>query len=266
MDDELPDCLYDRAMSATSPLSVVRGLFTQPLRTAAAATAGGELEVLSRTALDALYTRGYCVLDAALSPALAHCAGAEALAKERQQDGGFADAGLPGQDARVRDDRTVFLHPERGPVGSPLLVKSAALLAAVHRDIASVLRLRYGASRPELQLAVYRGSGARYERHRDGFPTGGGEEEELSFKLTGQGPMWRRVTAILYLNRPWTAANGGSLRLYRPCEPEAEGDQVEAWEDVAPEGGRLVVFMAGAVEHEVMPAFAERVALTAWFS
>ena len=45
-----------------------------------------------------------------------------------------------------------------------------------------------------------------------------------------------------------------------------DSDEEEEWEDVAPVGGRLVVFMAGAVEHEVRPAFAERVALTAWFS
>jgi hypothetical protein len=35
--------------------------------------------------------------------------------------------------------------------------------------------------------------GARYERHRDGFPHGPDD-------ACGEGPMWRRVTAILYLN------------------------------------------------------------------
>ena len=39
-----------------------------------------------------------------------------------------------------------------------------------------------------------------------------------------------------------------------------------AWRLQVPEGGRLVVFLAGVVEHEVMPAYAPRVALTAWFS
>ncbi len=36
--------------------------------------------------------------------------------------------------------------------------------------------------------------------------------------------------------------------------------------DVLPMAGRLVVFMSGAVEHEVMPTFQPRCALTAWFS
>jgi SM-20-related protein len=34
--------------------------------------------------------------------------------------------------------------------------------------------------------------------------------------------------------------------------------------DVAPLGGRLVLFLAGAVEHAVLPCSAERLALTAW--
>ena len=38
----------------------------------------------------------------------------------------------------------------------------------------------------------------------------------------------------------------------------------EAVVDVAPLGGRLVLFLAGAVEHAVLPCQAERVALTAW--
>ncbi len=34
--------------------------------------------------------------------------------------------------------------------------------------------------------------------------------------------------------------------------------------DVEPECGRLVVFQACAVEHEVLPAFLQRWAMTAW--
>ena len=38
----------------------------------------------------------------------------------------------------------------------------------------------------------------------------------------------------------------------------------EAVVDVAPLAGRLVLFLAGAVEHAVLPCQAERIALTAW--
>ena len=38
----------------------------------------------------------------------------------------------------------------------------------------------------------------------------------------------------------------------------------EEWVDVQPDGGAVIVFMSGAVEHEVRPAYRPRVALTAW--
>lgn len=41
-----------------------------------------------------------------------------------------------------------------------------------------------------------------------------------------------------------------------------EGDQTVL--DVPPVSGRMVLFLSGAVDHAVLPAFAERVALTAW--
>ena len=87
--------------------------------------------------------------------------------------------------------------------------------------------------------------------------------------------MWRRVTSILYLNESdWPSAHGGALRVYHPQVPSSDAiaigsetsDANSKWVDVYPQGGRLVVFMAGAVEHEVLPAYAPRVALTAWFS
>ena len=112
----------------------------------------------------------------------------------------------------------------------------------------------------------------RYERHRDGFPSAGGDEDDSS-----SGPMWRRVTSILYLNESeWPAAHGGALRVYHPQRPSSNTHALDradsvtisdsTWLDVFPQGGRLVIFMSGAVEHEVLPAYAPRVALTAWFS
>jgi Rps23 Pro-64 3,4-dihydroxylase Tpa1-like proline 4-hydroxylase len=34
--------------------------------------------------------------------------------------------------------------------------------------------------------------------------------------------------------------------------------------DIAPVAGRLVVFLSGAIEHQVQASFHDRVALTAW--
>ncbi len=90
----------------------------------------------------------------------------------------------------------------------------------------------------DLQLARYQ-PGGRYVRHRDAFP---GDDN-------------RRVTAIVYLNDGWRPADGGQLRLHLSTSVELE-----------PRLDRLVVFLSAEVEHEVLPAQAERWALTAWYS
>lgn len=45
--------------------------------------------------------------------------------------------------------------------------------------------------------------------------------------------------------------------------PEAEAGKA-GFVDIAPLAGRLVVFLSGAVEHAVLPAFSDRIALTCW--
>ena len=96
------------------------------------------------------------------------------------------------------------------------------------------------------QLAVYP-DGAAYSRHRDAFPDDGTEEEQ------------RRVTAVVYLNPEWLPSAGGVLRAFLP--PAAGGGS----RDVEPRGGRLLLFLSGAVDHEVLPACGqERVAISAW--
>lgn len=91
----------------------------------------------------------------------------------------------------------------------------------------------------EVQLACYPGGGSRYARHLDAFP----------------GSVNRKVTSICYLNPEWRPEHGGMLRLYI-------GDGVR---DVEPRLDRLVVFLSDQVEHEVMPTFALRRAITAWY-
>ena len=68
----------------------------------------------------------------------------------------------------------------------------------------------------------------------------------------------RALTAILYLNDDWSVdRDGGALRCWiKGREPF----------DVAPTGGRLVIFDSGTVEHAVLAASADRVALTVWIN
>jgi SM-20-related protein len=93
-----------------------------------------------------------------------------------------------------------------------------------------------GLERFELQAARYQ-AGATYPRHRDAF----------------RGGPSRRVTAIWYLNEGWTS--GGELRLH------LDGGA----RDIAPLCDRLVVFLSEKIDHEVLPAAAERWAVTAWY-
>ena len=75
----------------------------------------------------------------------------------------------------------------------------------------------------------------------------------------------RCLSAVFYTTAEWAEADGGCLRVYRP--PAAEGDD-DAVADVAPLGGRLVLFHADErCPHEVLPvrSDAERYAATLWY-
>ena len=137
-----------------------------------------ELHVLTPSHLLTLERTGYVVVDGALSSETAAAAGVEAIRLARMgSGGGFGSAGLAGHDASVRDDVTCFLSEEALALKHAAVQAAAQVLHRVHEDVSSAMRLRYGPTRAELQLAVYDGqsggSGARYERHRDGFPSAG---------------------------------------------------------------------------------------------
>jgi hypothetical protein len=77
----------------------------------------------------------------------------------------------------------------------------------------------------------------------------------------------RCVTAVLFLNGPeWdTAKHGGALRCHLGAQPDdRSGATATEVVDVEPLGGRLVLYDARAVLHEVRPADLQRDALTIW--
>jgi SM-20-related protein len=137
-------------------------------------------------------------------------------------------------DMETRGDAIAWLTPETaGPAVARLLATFDALREALNREA------YLGLHRTEVQLARYPGEGAGYRRHRDAFP----------------GRSNRRVTALYYLNRAWQPAHGGLLRCHFDGGPL----------DIEPVADRLVCFLSERVEHEVLPAFAPRLAVTAWF-
>jgi len=90
------------------------------------------------------------------------------------------------------------------------------------------------------------GGGSRYTKHYD--------------NANGNG---RRVTAIYYTNAGWTRAHGGQLRMYTPA---AVGEKPALFVDVEPVADRLLLFYSDTrCLHEVLPACADRYAVTVWF-
>jgi SM-20-related protein len=105
-----------------------------------------------------------------------------------------------------------------------------------------------------LQLALYR-AGGHYSRHLD---NPGPEAEGALDGPPGWRTSDRALTGIVYLNGDWKPADGGALRLWPPA---LRGDFI----DIAPLGGRLLLFDSCTVEHEVLPSAAKsRWALSAW--
>jgi len=128
--------------------------------------------------------------------------------------------------------------------------------------------LDFGSSRLSVMAARYPGGGARYARHRDALP-----------EHNGAGGR-RRLTAIYYMNPEWKPADGGCLRVYFPeaIGPDVPGAKALRGEDavasadadlwicdVEPHLDRLVLFASEWLEHEVLPAYAERYTTTCWF-
>lgn len=122
----------------------------------------------------------------------------------------------------------------------------------------------------EVQLSLYRGTGTFCEAHRDGIT--------LSFHELGIF-QWlklkmcrvRVVTAILYLNpegsTPWIDGEGGSLRLHLGADMrDNKGVTAKNVVDIAPKGGRLVIFNSQTVLHEVLPTQRDRYAISVFFT
>jgi SM-20-related protein len=186
--------------------------------------------------IEALGTKGFFGRDAFLGHEQARAVHEEA--RQHAEAGSLKPAGIRRgadrtEDTSVRGDFITWVVPEPGTALGTLWDAFAVLGQALSAGA------WMGLGRFDLQLAHYPGGGARYVRHRDAFP----------------GQSNRRVTAIYYANPDWQPEHGGVLRLYL-----ADGTL-----DVEPKLDRLVVFLSERLEHEVLPAHAPRLALTAWY-
>lgn len=102
-------------------------------------------------------------------------------------------------------------------------------------------RLFLGLFDYECHYAVY-APGAFYQKHRDAF----------------RGSPGRKLSTVLYLNPEWDLVAGGELVLY----DEAGEEQLVR---LAPECGKLVLFLSEDFPHEVLPATQSRQSIAGWF-
>jgi SM-20-related protein len=152
--------------------------------------------------------------------------------------GEFAPARVGGgEHARrideVRGDAICWLSAPYLPAERRLLERLEALRLAFNR------KATLGLFDLELHYARYT-PGAFFARHAD----------------QPQGSEQRQVSLALYLNAAWDPANGGALRVFAPAG---------GWRDIAPLGGRLVVFRTPGLEHAVQPATCTRWSISGWF-
>ena len=185
---------------------------------------------------DALVASGVAIVPAFIGGALTTRLRERALALDRA--GGLVAARVGHGAARmrlggVRGDRIVWIESPSDDASERAL---ADALDAVRRDVNRSLSL--GAFDLEMHYAIYP-PGAGYARHRDTF-----RDDDA-----------RVLSCVVYLNDAWGERDGGALRLHLDDGPR----------DVVPVGGTLVAFLSDRVEHEVLPARRERLAVAGWF-
>lgn len=133
----------------------------------------------------------------------------------------------------IRGDHIRWLEPGESSACDRYLDAMDALRQAINQG------LFIGLEDYECHFALYP-PGAFYRRHLDRF-----RDDDR-----------RAVSAVIYLNQDWQPGDGGELRMF------LDDQRVH---DVAPTAGTLVVFLSGAVPHEVLAAGRERLSLTGWF-
>lgn len=162
-----------------------------------------------------------------------------AQARHHFLSGGFKQAGIGRadqfqQDTRIRKDFIAWIDglDQTSPLG-----RYQQAMAELQQRLNQAFFL--GLHDQESHFAYYP-VGAFYKRHVDRF-----QDSDL-----------RTVSAVLYLNRDWQAADGGYLRMW--------DDNGRHW-DIAPEGGTLVIFESHRFPHEVLTAKRPRYSITGWF-
>ncbi|TYZ63956.1 hypothetical protein PybrP1_000220 [[Pythium] brassicae (nom. inval.)] len=114
------------------------------------------------------------------------------------------------------------------------------------------------------QFAIFPGDGSRFVRHTDTYSSAHEDEPGVAASAPASlDGLVRLFTCVYYLNKDWVPAHAGQLRVYIN-QPSALPSASRHW-DIPPKLDTLVVFRSLDVEHEVLPTFHERMALTIWY-
>ncbi|KAG0170331.1 hypothetical protein DFQ30_002626 [Apophysomyces sp. BC1015] len=235
-----------------NPLNIAQRLFYNEVNTTQSQAHCGDwhLHCLSCKAIEELYGHGWTVIDGLLD--LDTLKGAREEAEQMREQDLFCQASNlktddedPFRDVKARDDAIMWLDPASKTLPVNLQKIMTFFDGPLHQDLATMIKLK---GRTEYQLAYYHPDNARYERHRDAFPTDDPEDTHQ-----------RRVTAICYINPQWMPGDGGELKLFGRPDMAEPADRT-----ISPLLGRIVLFLSGVVDHAVLPANKERFAVTAW--
>lgn len=186
--------------------------------------------------LEQLTIRGYAVVRGLVPPDLVDSLFVELKSLPRAE---FKRAGVGRQqdfqiNRFVRSDQICWLNGET-PASSAFLAWIETLRQALNRQ------LLLGLFDYEGHYARYP-KGAFYKTHRDAF----------------KGQANRVLSTVLYLNPQWGPADGGELELF-----DDSGERRLA--RIAPEYGKLVVFLSEEFPHQVLAARRERYSIAGWF-
>ncbi|ETO81461.1 hypothetical protein F442_04130 [Phytophthora nicotianae P10297] len=186
---------------------------------------------------------------------------------ELATSGTFHDAKV-GAGQNLRNDRAVRgdrIHWIQTP--SDLNAPAQSIHPAILHLRRQVESLVYGLRKasPEMdlrnivstQFAIFPGDGARFVKHVDTY-SNVHKDERGGISKDG---LVRLITCVYYLNDQWEIEHGGYLRVHVKDSKHLPACH---W-DVPPKLDTLVVFRSRDVEHEVMPTYRERKAVTIWY-
>lgn len=200
---------------------------------------------------DALVAKGYVIVDNGLpdkilTELILHFSSLE--------DADFKQAGVGRQDdfqlnRSVRRDRIHWLQ-DNVVAETAFLNWMDVLRLGLNR------RLFLGLIDYECHYASY-GIGAFYKKHFDAFKAPPAIIQAPVQVSPLQAQPERVVSSVVYLNQDWQRGDGGELLLYDSTD--------RLLETIAPEYGKLVLFLSEKFPHEVAVAQRERHSIAGWF-